>query len=448
MKAFVWMGMAAAALGWVAAPVAPAVRTTDQVGCRVELDRGVLPAGAPQRAVVKVTLDAPAAPRRGERPPVNLALVLDRSGSMSGEKIEKAKEAAIAALRRLGAEDLFSLVIYDHEVETLVSARSAGETEYIEPRIRGIASRGNTALFGGVSQGAAEVRRNAGKRYINRILLLSDGLANVGPSQPEDLGRLGAALQKEGISVSTIGVGTDYNEDLMTRLSQQSDGNSYFVETSADLPRIFAAELGDVLSVVAKKVVIEIVFPEGVRPVRIIGRDGRLAERRAEIRLNQLYGGQEKYALIEVEVDPGRPRDVRCVAEARCTYENAVHNRQETASGRAEARFSEDEAVVIQSANGEVQRELMYNWIAEAKDRAVDLADQGKNEAAARELREVEQRARQQAARYNVNDEKLDKDLEGMAAAAPSVSKEGFDKAGRKAFRTDSYQERNQQQQR
>ena len=141
---------------------------------------------------------------------------------------------------------MFSVIVYDHHVKTIVPAQSARNVEWIESRIRGIGPGGNTALFGGVSQGASEVRKNLSNRYVHRIILLSDGLANVGPSSPEDLGRLGAALIKEGISVTTIGVGTDYNEDLMARLSQNSDGNTYFVESGRDLPRIFAAELGDV----------------------------------------------------------------------------------------------------------------------------------------------------------------------------------------------------------
>lgn len=93
----------------------------------------------------------------------------------------------------------------------------------------------------------------------------------------------GAALIKEGISVTTIGVGTDYNEDLMTRLSQRSDGNSYFVESSPDLPQIFRTELGDVLSVVARKVKVMIKCPDGVRPLNIIGREGRIREHSAEL---------------------------------------------------------------------------------------------------------------------------------------------------------------------
>jgi len=272
---------------------------------------------------MKISLDVPRIPQRSERPPVNLAVALDRSGSMAGNKIEKAKEAAIEALRRLGSRDLFSLVVYDHEVETLISGQHAGETAWMEQTIRSVYPRGNTALFGAVSQAAAAVRSNLRDSFVHRVVLLSDGIANVGPSSPTDLGRLGAALRKEGITVSTIGVGTDFNEDLMTLLAERSDGNHYFVESSADLPRIFAGELGDVLTVAARKVILEIECADGVRPLRIIGRDGRIRGGRVEIELSQLYGGQEKYALVEIEVPAARPDELKQLASARVRYENA-----------------------------------------------------------------------------------------------------------------------------
>ena len=110
------------------------------VECDLTLDRTVLPAGQSQKTVIKVNLDVPAIPIEVERPPVNLTLVLDRSGSMSGQKIEKAKEAAITALRRLGPQDIFSLVIYDHTVQTIVAPQSASNTESMTPsRVRGLA---------------------------------------------------------------------------------------------------------------------------------------------------------------------------------------------------------------------------------------------------------------------------------------------------------------------
>ena len=272
--------LAAAALLLAACGVATMEAAAPEMGasvaCRIETDRAVVPADKPETAIVKVTLAADRVASR-ERPPVNLALVLDRSGSMAGDKIARAREAAIAAIRRLDVRDTVSVVIYDHEVETLVPAQQARNIEWIESRIAQIASRGNTALFAGLSQGASELRKHLDTGRINRIILLSDGLANTGPSSPDEVGRLGAALMKEAIAVTTIGVGTDYNEDLMTRVSGNSDGNSYFVEQSDDLPAIFTKELGDVLSVVASRVRLTVRFRSGATPIECIGRDGRIA---------------------------------------------------------------------------------------------------------------------------------------------------------------------------
>src|SRR4029450_1790476 len=91
--------------------------------------------------------------------------------------------------------------------------------------------------------GAAAVRKFLDRQRVNRIILLSDGQANVGPSSPGDLGNLGASLIKEGISVTTLGLGLDYNEDLMTQLARRSDGNHYFIENSSDLARRFGYEV-------------------------------------------------------------------------------------------------------------------------------------------------------------------------------------------------------------
>jgi Ca-activated chloride channel family protein len=424
-------------------PEAAARVSGSRVDCRVEIDRNVLPEGMPQKAVIKVTLDSPLPPERIERSAVNLSIVLDRSGSMSGQKLEKAKDAAIEALRHLGPRDVFSVVVYDHNVRTVVPARSARHVEWIERQIREIRSGGNTALFGGVSQGAAEVRKNFGGRYVHRIILLSDGIANVGPSTPEDLGRLGAALIKEGISVTTVGVGTDYNEDLMTRLSQNSDGNSYFVESSRDLPRIFAAELGDVLNVVAKKVHVIVECPDGVRPLTIIGREGRIRGRTVELYLNQLYGGQEKYALIEVEVPGKKSGEEIHIASVSVSYENPFTQKNEIASGRVSARFSDNKTEVKKSANVDVQRDYQLNLNAIAKDRAISLSDRGRKDEAVRELKKSAGHLRTLGRKYD--DEKLLKEAEEVEQKAEQIEEKGMTRKYRKSLRTDSYQMKHQQ---
>lgn len=427
---------------WSACPSTAEARN-HTVSCKVNADRAVLLAGASQKVVLKVTLDAAPPPKRIGRPAVNLAIVLDRSGSMAGAKLEKAKEAAIEALNRLNSKDIFSVVVYNHVVKTIVPAQSAENVEWIKERIRGISSGGNTALFGGVSQGASEVRKHLDDKYVRRIILLSDGIANVGPATPEDLGRLGAALLKEGMSVTTVGVGTDYNEDLMTRLSRQSDGNTYFVESSSDLPRIFSDELGDVLSVVAKNVRVIIECPVGVRPLNIIGREGRIKGRTVELAMNQLYGGQQKYVLLEVDVPERKTGETMELAVARVSYENPFTRTQETSLGQAQARFSSNHLEVSRSVNASVQKDYELNRNALLQEQAIAYADKGKTQQAVEVLNRSAHHLNEAGKKFK-NRELLDK-AEEMKQQAERIEREGMTRSSRKRLRTDSYQTQQQQ---
>src|SRR6185295_2090029 len=180
--------------------------------------------------------------------------------------------------------------------------------------IERLSAGGNTALFAGVSKAAAEVRKFLDRQRVNRIILLSDGQANVGPSSPTDLGNLGASLIKEGISVTTLGLGLDYNEDLMTQLARKSDGNHYFIENSSDLARKFGYEFDDVLSVAAQELTVKISCGPGVRPVRVLGRESDITGQTVTTYLNQLYGNQEKYILLEIETPAERAGTERNLA--------------------------------------------------------------------------------------------------------------------------------------
>ncbi|MEZ4483142.1 MAG: VWA domain-containing protein [Syntrophotaleaceae bacterium] len=248
------------------------------------------------------------------------------------------------------------------------------------------------------------MRKNLDAPHVHRVVLLSDGLANVGPSNPADLARLGAALLKEGISVTTVGVGTDFNEDLMAQLAERSDGNHYFVESSRDLPRIFAAELGDVLSVVARKVIIEIDCPPGIRPLRIIGREGRIHGQKVEVRMNQLYGGQQKYALVEVEVPASDPEQHLDLARIDCRYQNALTDRGESSTTIAKTRFSKRPEEVRQAASKEVQKAVVDNEMAVTRDKALNLYNAGRKEDAARVLRQKSDALQEQNAELGFAD--------------------------------------------
>jgi len=433
----IWAGLLVAVL------VTPA--SAERVGYRVEVDRSVLPAGTSETAVVKVTLTAQEAPPEQERTPVNLAIVLDRSGSMSGSKIDYARQAAIEAIRHLHPGDVVSLVTYDSQIETVIPAQHPRDVEWMVEQVKRITPRGMTALFGGVSQGAAELRKHQDGHFTHRMILLSDGIANVGPSQPDDLARLGASLLKEQIQVSTVGVGLDYNEDLMTSLASQSGGNTYFVEDSADLPRILTAELGEAQQLVARQTVIEITLPEGVEAIRIIGREGRVSGSKVVVPLHHLQGGQSRYALIEVRVPARAPQAELELAQVSIAYDDLATQRRVTSGLQGvSVTFSEDMPSVIASINEEVEVEYLRNTLALAKDEAIRLADEGRKEEAAEALRGVARDYQQVAARAG-NDELL-REAEDIDQTAEVLGRDGLDNRDRKAFREYNHNVINQQQ--
>ena len=170
---------------WVVLPAANAA----QIQLDVALGNPVLLANEKQTTFVKVGLTGFEMKSDEARPSVNVAIVLDRSGSMSGEKIERAKEAAKMAIDRLAEKDIVSIITYDHTVNVLLPATKVTDKGYIKNEISKIQSGGNTALFAGVSKGAAEVRKFLEENRVNRVILLSDGLANVGPSSPAEVGQ-------------------------------------------------------------------------------------------------------------------------------------------------------------------------------------------------------------------------------------------------------------------
>ncbi|TCK04050.1 VWA domain-containing protein [Marinobacterium mangrovicola] len=358
-----------------------------EVALDLSLATPVMVADQVQKAFIKISLDGFELPGERQRTPANVAIVLDRSGSMSGEKIAQAREAAIMALERLDQRDIVSIVAYDNAVEVVVPATKLSEPQPVYRAIRRIRAGGNTALYAGVSQGARELRKFLDRNRVNRVILLSDGLANVGPQTPSELGRLGMELSREGISVTTIGLGLGYNEDLMTQLAGMSDGNHAFVENAADLARIFQYEFGDVMSVVAQDLVIEIQCLNGVRPLRLLGREGEVSGDRVSTRLNQLYSEQEKYLVLEVEVPAQQAGKELELAKVQIDYANLATQRQSRLDGKVLASFTTSEAEVEQALDKPALESAVEQVANEYSRKAVERRDQG-DVAGARSLME------------------------------------------------------------
>jgi len=379
-----------------------------------------------------------------KRAPLNVALVLDQSSSMGGDKIARAKEAAIMAVSKLSANDVVSIVTYDSTVRVLVPATKATNKSQLYDAIQSIRANGSTALFAGTSKGANEVSRYLSRQRVNRVVLLSDGMANVGPDSPKELGELGKALAKKGMSVSTIGLGLGYNEDLMTQLANYSDGNHDFVKNSADLARVFDREFGDAMSVVAQDVAIEIICEEGITPIRIIGRDGTIIGNRVTTRVNQLYSAQENYVILEVNVPATKEGSRREVAKVNVNYNNMATKQNEQTNDLVAVNFT-NSSERVKSAIDKVAYESAVEQIANVEtQRALELRDSG-NVEEAEETLNSNASFLDKAARL-ISSPKLSRQSQESKAEASAVVQDEEWNESRKAIKAKTYKRSKQQE--
>lgn len=443
----------AGALGFIALVPSPSLAASaPAVELDAELGQSVLPLDQSGKVYLRLSLKGLPIAKRTERPPVNVALVLDRSGSMKGERIASAKAAAKIALERLNAKDIVSLVAYNHEVDVLQPAAPLGAKSALSRKIGSLTADGRTALFAGVTSGAAEVKRNLDEARVNRVILLSDGLANVGPSTPGELAELGRKLGAEGISVSTIGLGLEYNEDLMQRLAAASDGNHAFVEDPEDLAGIFASEFGDALSVTAKDIEIIIECRTGYKPVRVLGREATIEGSRIRLKLNQLQGANERYFVVELDAPEVSKPGAADVASISIDYLDLSSGSRRQAETKASANYSASKEEAEKSINKAVMSQVTTQVATEASEKAVELRDKGDVAGARKMLEGNAQYLKKARESYSVGADAAPapvvKELQELEKkqneAASNLDAQSWDKT-RKSMRYDQHKSKVQQ---
>lgn len=427
-------------------PVLPASAADEAVTLKTTLDRPLLAKdGGGASVVVKIEVEGCAVPRRA-RSPLNLAIVLDRSGSMSGAKLEQAKQAAALLVDRLDPEDVLSLVVYESEVEVVVpSARLGERRSEIRRLIERIETGGSTALYGGVEEGSRQLREFLAKERINRVLLLSDGIANVGPSDNRSIADLGKRIAREGMSVTTIGLGSDYNETLMTALAEASDANYYHIADVETLPEVFEKELGELQSIVAREVVIEIRCPEGVRPMRFLGRPGELKSQTERVAFATVSGGQRRELYLECLVGEEAFGKVNEIASVALRYADAASN--ESVAGRivpVVVGYTEDAKLVEKSIDQGIRAEAAIFENAVATEEAIALADKG-DAAASRAVldTQIAKLKVAQAAAPAPQQAAIGRELEGISKAREELEGDRLSKEQRKVLSNGSWQLRN-----
>ncbi len=289
------------------------------------LGHSALLASAPEQTFLFIDIGAPeSAPGSAARTPVELALAIDHSGSMRGDRQNNALAAARGMINRLRDGDSVSVLAFNGRADVLVQPTviTPATRARVLNQLRFVPSKGHTCLSCSIDTGLELLARRRGG--IDRLLLLTDGEANRGSTAVHELRSLAARARAAGVSISTLGVDADYNEDALTAISKESNGRHYFVERPSQLTPMFEAELGSLVETVARDAVLSVDLAPGVEIVEIYDRSVHRAGARLSAPLGTFSAGDRKTLLVKVQLPPGG-LGPRPVAEVALQYKDLTH---------------------------------------------------------------------------------------------------------------------------
>jgi Ca-activated chloride channel family protein len=376
-----------------------------------------------------------------QRAPIHVALVIDRSGSMYGPKLEVAKQCAQYLTRRLAPTDELAIVTYDERVD-LVSGLAPVDATATTHAIAGIYPGGSTNLSGGWLKGLEELRRTKSRKKqaeVRRVVLLTDGLANVGIVDHDQLVGIAAGTKAEA-ATTTIGFGEGFDEDLLTAIADASGGATYFAENPDDAPAIFAEEFDGLTKLVAQNVSVEICPSDEVELIAVLNEyPMTAAQGGVQIQIGDAYGGERRRLVFELRIPQLAqlgPANVASVVLRYVTIGDAIAA-HETTIPIIVNLVSADEAAVAE-LDHEVVDEVVVLQAARAKKEAIRLADEGRYDDARKTLQSAAEDLRKLAPSSpraaELTDEALR--LEGHSAA---MSASDYSPLDRKRMSSESW---------
>lgn len=243
---------------------------------------------------------------RAVRTPLNLALVLDVSGSMdTPDKMPYLKQSLMVFLGSLQPEDRVAIVTYSTQAMLLWPSQPVGRGDWIRATVESLQPSGSTNLHAGLMLGLDEVARNFDLRRNNRVILLTDGIANVGETDPGQIAREALAYNQRGIYLSTVGLGLDFNDDLLSTLARQGQGAYHFVDSALEMDKVFRQEVEGLVERVANEVRVSIQPGPGVRLISLTGLDGVPPAAGAQVTMQPMGAGDSQVLMSRLEVSPG-----------------------------------------------------------------------------------------------------------------------------------------------
>ncbi|GIK76317.1 MAG: hypothetical protein BroJett022_00070 [Actinomycetes bacterium] len=334
---------------------------------------------------ILLELTAPTADEAAQRPPATLQVVLDRSGSMAGERLHAGLVAIDALLSRLDPGDRFGLVVFDDEVGVPVPAAPVGDAARARAMLGQIGPGGTTNLAGGYLRGIQELQRISRDDGSATLVLLSDGLANVGVTDHGQLEQFAAGAQGAGITSSTIGIGRGYDEDLLAAIARGGAGNTHFAESGDDAGGALASEVAGLLAESVQAASLTVKPSSEVAAVRLFNdlpaspiEDGFMVE------LGSLHSAEQRRLVLEVDVPAIAAAGPAPVCDLELRWVDVGSMRSDRADIPVHVNVVPGDEAAGRTADPAVTTELSFQRAQRAKREAAEALGRGDIDGARR----------------------------------------------------------------
>jgi len=265
---------------------------------------------------------------------LNLALVLDKSGSMaSADKMSYLKQSLRLFVAGLHPEDLLAIVAYDDEAQVVLPTQAVGDGQAALSAIESLRPGGATNLHAGLMLGYAEVERYFDPRLNNRVILMTDGIANRGVTDPDQIAAESKAYNEKGIYLSTIGLGFEFNDKLLSTLARQGKGNYHFVGDAKDMQRVFQQEAAGLVQTVGTNVWLTAELPDGAQVQRVYGYGYNLQDGQLRVQFDDAGSGTTQVLVIKMVVPAKGEEGERVLADLLLSYQDPVSGVEITRTG-------------------------------------------------------------------------------------------------------------------
>ncbi|MEQ1754047.1 MAG: peptidoglycan-binding protein [Micropepsaceae bacterium] len=371
-----------------------------------------------------------------DRPPLNVALVLDRSGSMADEgKIDYLRRAAKLAVDRLGSKDTLSIVEYDDQINVMWHAHRVANTGEVKAMIDRLDPRGSTNLTGGMMRGVDEAKDALDgpadqNGTITRVILMSDGLANTGVTDPQEIARLVRGAKSGGIRISAMGLGRDYDEDLMQAVAENGGGRYYYIEHPTQMARVFQDELGSLFETCAQDVHLEFSGNGIVRKAEVVGYEEAAGAKSVKRDLEDVFEGEKRSVLLRLEIAAPASGNVD-LGSLTLNYKTAKSGENHSITQQLAVAVSADKSLVDKSRNNSVSAEAELAESDRIQKEQVKLYQSGRRDEAQRNMTALAKELESKNA--SLKDDRLQRKIEAInvenrqmtaAAASPTAQQD------------------------